>query len=338
MARRYKRKIDWHWLRSITEKSLNESGKFPGKVSVDGKIKWIESGLYHDNYRFWIRGIDLRKEWKEKSLLLRLSSQKSPLRSSDDAGNYLNREAKTLQGLENAGFRFETPELLCRVIDDSGHPIGLIETWVRGIPVTLYKESIYQDMLIPTIAEVAVSVHQLETKRFGHLRAFENSKVHVLNELGSFSPELFKEFSAAHRAREWILSRIPESRPAVVLHGDLLPQNIMCYAIKDEWRVALIDWEFAEIGDPAYDLAIVTRGDRKLMGINNGLELLIDAYRQADGIELSVADVRIHELILILNWLWNSAKRHRNGKTSGHGPDYYLQRLKSLLRRAEKCY
>ena len=118
MARRYKRRIDWHWLRSITETSLNESGRFPGKVHVDGKMEWIESGLYHDNYRFWIRGLDLHKEWKDKPLMLRIRSQKRPLRSRDEAGNYLNRETKTLQRLENAGFRFETPDLICGVGDD----------------------------------------------------------------------------------------------------------------------------------------------------------------------------------------------------------------------------
>ena len=76
MARRYQRKTDWHWLRSITEGSLNASGKFPFSVSVDGKIEWIDSGLYHDNYRFWIVGPELPEEWQDKSLLLRLSTQK----------------------------------------------------------------------------------------------------------------------------------------------------------------------------------------------------------------------------------------------------------------------
>jgi hypothetical protein len=54
MARRYKRRIDWNWLRSITETSLNDCGRFPGTVNVDGKMEWVESGLYHDNYRFRI--------------------------------------------------------------------------------------------------------------------------------------------------------------------------------------------------------------------------------------------------------------------------------------------
>jgi aminoglycoside phosphotransferase (APT) family kinase protein len=336
MARRYKKRIDWNWLRSITETSLNESGRLSDSVSVDGKMEWIESGLYHDNYRIRIRGVDLPKEWQDKPLLLRVSTQKRPLRTSDEAGSYLNREIKTLRRLQDAGFRFETPELICKVKNDSGHLIGLIETWIRGIPLTLYKGSIYQDRIIQTIAEVAVSVHQLETKKFGHLQAFDNSKAHILSELGSLSPELFKEFTIALKAKEWILSRVPENRPSFMLHGDLLPQNIMCHDIRDEWKVALVDWEFALIGDPAYDLAIVTRGDRKLMGVNNGLKILIEEYRKSGGIELSAADVHIHEMLLFLNWLWNSAEAEKKGQRRGHGPDHYEQRLESLMRRAEK--
>lgn len=336
MARRYKRRIDWNWLRSITETSLNDSGKFPGKVNVDGKMEWIESGLYHDNYRFRITGTDLHKEWKEKPLMLRIRSQKGPLRSADEAGSYLNREVKTLQQLKNAGFRFQTPELICTVNADSHHPIGLIETWVRGIPLTLYKGSIHHDRIIPTIAEAAVSVHQLETRKFGHLKAFENSKAHILNELSSLAPELFKEYSAALRVKEWILSCLPENRPSVVLHGDLLPQNILCHEARNRWQVALIDWEFAEIGDPASDLAIVTRGDQKLMGIRNGLDLLMESYRHAGGTQLSASDVRIHELLLCLNWLQESAEAEKKGRRHGHGPDHYEQRLKSLSHRAKK--
>ncbi|MGD9090060.1 MAG: aminoglycoside phosphotransferase family protein [Desulfobacterales bacterium] len=336
MARRTKRRIDWNWLRSITETSLNDSGRFAGRVNVDGKMEWVESGLYHDNYRFKITGTDLQKDWKEKTLMLRIRSQKSPFRSADEAGSYLSREAKTLQQLKNAGFGFQTPELICAVNVDSVHPVGLIETWIRGIPLTLYKGSIYHDRIIPTIAEAAVSVHQLDTGQFDHLEAFGNSKAHILNELSRLAPEIFKEYSAALRVKEWILSRLPENRPSVVLHGDLLPQNILCHESSEGWQVALIDWEFAEIGDPASDLAIVTRGDRKLMGIPNGLDLLLKSYRRAGGIEFSTSDVRIHELLLGLNWLQESAEAEKKGRRHGHGPEYYEQRLTSLLRRAKK--
>ena len=335
MARRYQRKTDWHWLRSITEGSLNASGKFPFSVSVDGKIEWIDSGLYHDNYRFWIVGPELPEEWQDKSLLLRLSTQKKVPRSKTETVQYLLREAQTLQALKDAGFAFETPELVCMVKSEARQPVGLVENWVWGMSLQFYKDSSDADRIIPTIAAVAAAVHRLPPGRFSHLPALPDSRTHILKELKSLSPALFREYPAAQAARKWILSRLPVNRPATVLHGDLLPQNINCGENKGEWKIAVIDWEFAAIGDPAYDLAIVTRGDRRLMGKNNGLQQLIDNYRETDGIDLSLADVHIHELLMILKWLWESAQGHRKGLTEGHGPAHYAQRVESLLRRAE---
>ncbi len=335
MARRYQNKTDWQRLRSITESGLNASGKFPFSVSVDGKIEWIDSGLYHDNYRFWIVGPELPEAWQDKSLLLRLSTQKRVPRSKTETVQYLLREAQTLQALKDEAFAFETPELICMVKSEARQPVGLVENWVWGMSLQFYKDSSYADRIIPTIAAVAAAVHHLPPGRFSHLPAFPDSRTHILKELKSLPPALFREYPAARAARKWILSRLPANRPATVLHGDLLPQNINCGENKGEWKIAVIDWEFAAIGDPAYDLAIVTRGDRRLMGKNNGLQHLIDNYRETDGIDLSVADVHIHELLMILNWLWDSAKGYRKQLTEGHGPAHYAQRMESLLRRAE---
>lgn len=336
MTHRFQRKTDWHWLRSIAEDSLNASGKFPFSVSIDGKLEWIDSGLYHDNYRFWIVAPELPEEWQEKSLLLRIGTQKRLLRSKAQTAQFVAREAQTLQALKEAEFAFETPELVCMVKSEARQPVGLIEHWVWGMSLQFYKNSIHADRIIPTIAAVAAAVHQLPASRFGQLTAFPDSRTHILKELESLPPALFREYPAALAARRWILTRLPANRPATVLHGDLLPQNIHCGDSMGEWKTAVIDWEFAEIGDPAYDLAIVTRGDRRLMGINNGLRHLVDCYRESGGIELSLADVRIHELLLLLNWLWDSNQGHRRGRTEGHGPEHYAQRVESLLRRAER--
>ena len=336
MARRYYKKIDWRWLRTIAESGLNASGKFPVTVEIDGKLDWIEGGLYHDNYRFWIHGEGLSKASKNQSLLLRLSSQKDPQRSKAEAAQYLLREAQTLQVLKAAAFDFDTPEFICLVRPDAEEPVALIETWVWGMSLEYYKHSIYSERTIPSLAEAAAAVHRLPPGLFSHLPAFEDSRAHILSALGKLSPELFSQYPAAQAAREWILARLPDKRPATVLHGDLLPQNIICGEDDSTWKVALIDWEFAEIGDPACDLAIVTRGDRKLLGFNNVLKPLVEAYRKAAGVELTVADVRIHELLLFMNWLWSTSEDRRKGITEGHAPAHYAQRLESLLRRAEK--
>ncbi len=41
-----------------------------------------------------------------------------------------------------------------------------------------------------------------------------------------------------------------------------------------------MDWQEGKIGDPAYDLAVVTRGARKPLGVGHGLERLVEFYNE----------------------------------------------------------
>ncbi len=336
MSRRYRQRIDWYWIKNIITESLNQSGIFAGRANVAGKIERMESGIYHDNYCFRIEGEGVTPEWSEKALVLRLSTRKNNDRTNAEAVQYVRREVQTLRAVKASGFKYQTPEVVCMVCDEGEGAAGFIETRVWGAPLTFFKKSIYEDNLLPCISQVAAAVHQLQPKLFRHLDAYPDSRIHVLKLLGGLSSEVFAQYPAAYRAREWILSRLPEKRPSVVLHGDLLPQNLICGDFKGEWRTSVVDWEFAEIGDPAYDLAIVTRGDKKVEGKKNGLKILLNAYIDAGGVEISMADVRIHELLLVIKWLWDSEETRRQGRHYGHGPDYYEQKLESVLCRAEK--
>lgn len=86
------------------------------------------------------------------------------------------------------------------------------------------------------------------------------------------------------------------------------------------------------IGDPAYDLAIVSRGNRKVLGVNNGLKLLVEEYLQAGGKQIALRDVHLHELLLVLYWLEEAWKEYQKPAPGGHGPDFYLDKLRSLFR------
>ena len=77
------------------------------------------------------------------------------------------------------------------------------------------------------------------------------------------------------------LEHVPPDEPSVLLHGDLLGQNILL-AVDGPHHV--IDWEYATRGDPAYDLAIVTRGVKQPFQIAGGLDRLRDAYRAQSGL------------------------------------------------------
>ena len=123
---------------------------------------------------------------------------------------------------------------------------------------------------------------------------------------------------------------LAEARTSTVLHGDLLPQNLL-FTIPDDREIAVVDWECAQIGDAACDLAIVTRGVRRPLGVANGLQRLVFFYNEAAEQKISPSAVVVHELLLHLHWLAESqTEKNRPG---GHGPEHYSDLLGSILRR-----
>lgn len=67
----------------------------------------------------------------------------------------------------------------------------------------------------------------------------------------------------------------------------------------DDEPPAVIDFENAERGDPAQELAIVTRGIRRPFGIDGGLAKLLDEYAAAGGHVVTAADVQLYEALLL---------------------------------------
>jgi len=128
---------------------------------------------------------------------------------------------------------------------------------------------------------------------------------------------------------------LPEEQPSTVLHGDLLPQNLLFHR-SAEGRVAVIDWECAEIGDPAYDLAIVTRGVRKPLGVASGLRRLVEYYNETGGQKITFGAVIVHELLFHLEWMAEAIENKAKNGFGGHGPEHYAGLLRSILSRAQQ--
>ena len=93
----------------------------------------------------------------------------------------------------------------------------------------------------------------------------------------------------------------------------------------------MIDWEYARCGDPARDLAIVTRGARQPFQIAGGLDRLLDAYAAAGGRMVTRAHVRIHELALAGLWYREALGRPRG---QGRPPEEALGLLRRVLKMA----
>jgi aminoglycoside phosphotransferase (APT) family kinase protein len=111
----------------------------------------------------------------------------------------------------------------------------------------------------------------------------------------------YEAWPIANVVREWIRAHVVK-RPAVVLHGDLLPQNVF-WDFHGKERFSVIDWECARKGDPAFDLAVVTRGAREPLKERGGRQRFLARYNELSGAELPMSAVQIHELILQLMWL-----------------------------------
>jgi thiamine kinase-like enzyme len=105
----------------------------------------------------------------------------------------------------------------------------------------------------------------------------------------------------------------------------------LLFAVGDDHEIAVVDWECAQIGDAAYDLAIVTRGVRRPLGVANGLQQLVLYYNEVAEQQIPPSAVMVHELLLHLHWLAESQTENRTG---GHGSEHYADLLRSLLRRA----
>jgi aminoglycoside phosphotransferase (APT) family kinase protein len=312
---------NWSGLRSLIESSLRRQPGFQKNFRLDERIQTLGEGLFHKNYVF---------QAGDQELVLRLVKVESGLQSRTEAVAAVRRESKTLQTLQSLEFPFAVPKLICLVTDDSGEIVGLIESAVAGMPLNGFLHRFETESQMETIAQVASAVHSLPKSKFPHLVSRSDSRTHVLEELNGLPGSLFEQFGEAALARQWIMRNLLEGRTSTVLHGDLLPQNLLL-SIEDDPEIAVVDWECAQIGDAAYDLAIVTRGFRRPFGIKNGLPRLVSLYNEEAEQKISPSAVVVHELLLHLHWLADSQTENRPG---GHGPEHYADLLVSILRRA----
>ncbi len=329
---------DFRYLRQLIECSLRAHDEFGRDVQVEGKIRRIGEGLFHDNYWFWINSRQTSAEWTQRTFVLRLIDRRREWNEGAEPVERLKREAETLRRLRQVDFPWPVPEFVCFVHEDEVEPLGMIETAVAGIAMD--GPQFNKEETLWTIGRVAADVHRLSVEQFMHLPNKGDRRAYAADQLSELPGELFELFPAAVAARQWIESHLPPADPSRILHGDLLPQNLVF-----DWEqtepgereiVGVVDWEMAKLGDPAWDLAIVTRGSRKVCGVRGGLRVLVNAYRDAGGCPITEADVRCYEILLALHWLDEAWREYQKPNPRGHGPGHCEQQLRSLLRRVSK--
>ncbi len=183
------------------------------------------------------------------------------------------REAELLRALSVLALPIRVPRLF-GVFPDGAH-IALVRSYERGIEVNpCAGRQIFVEPVEPwdIIGRVAASIHRVPVNRLPELRpAYVTRADHARDAVRKLDG---LEGAEIGDARAWMLEHLSPEEPGVLVHGDLLGQNILLLAGASE---AVIDWEYARVGDPAYDLAIVTRGVRRPFQVVGGDERLLES-------------------------------------------------------------
>lgn len=294
--------------RFLASRGIRESGV--------GFVRFLGSGLSWSTFGAecgWGGG-------ETKLLVARMPESGANPGLADRAAN----ERRLLDHLGGLPIPFHVPAIHM-LIPLEGRAVACVQELADGRPLDL-RAGRDRDDPWEVVASVAAAVHQVPLNGLSlpgprTRRAACDWVIDELRMLGG--PE-------RTAAMAWVDAHLPPpEQGARLIHGDLLGQNLLVNPFEPE-RVTVIDWEYARLGDPAYDLAVVTRGARKPFQVSDGLEKLLEAYNKRAALALDIASVRIHELGLRAGFV-NSARR--GGHVDVALAESELQAFRSLLGR-----
>ena len=165
------------------------------------------------------------------------------------------------------------------------------------------------------MAEELAKIHAIPLERLPLLRD-EDPFETFFGELDSVG----EPHPAIELGLHWARSRIPLERPRVVSHGDFRLGNL---AVDENGLVAVLDWEFAHVSDPAEDVAwpLVRawrfgKDDLRLGGIGE-VEPYLARYAELTGREIPLEELYAWEVLGNCKWAIGAlrqARRHLRGE------------------------
>jgi aminoglycoside phosphotransferase (APT) family kinase protein len=284
-----------------------------------GRIRCIGEGLSHEQYAAHVE-IDPDPSGLSGGYAVGL-----PLPGADrdaDADAHRARERAILELLPSLQLPFRVPRILGEVTTPGG--VATVRTFERGLELDLRagRQTGVRPWLV--IGGIAAAVHSVPLDRlptplpgFADRRAFAESQLARL--------QSGTRHADVARSLAWARAHLPEPIPCTLIHGDLLGQNIL---LDPGAAPTVIDWEYCGLGDPAYDLAVVTRGVRRPFQIARGLERLLEAYRDAGGEDIQPPAVQLYEVCIAARAVCD-AMQSRDRHIVAH----HALPLQSLLRR-----
>jgi aminoglycoside phosphotransferase (APT) family kinase protein len=221
----------------------------------------------------------------------------------------LEQEFHVLEAAVAAGVRAPRPVLYLGEI--GGHEAFAMER-VEGETIgrRLVREP--PPGLPVEMADELAKIHSIEPPdllpRGGALERFYDE----LDSVGEPHPAI--EYGLA-----WVRERLTSSREPTFVHGDFRLGNL---AVTDH-LVAVLDWEFAHVGDPVEDVAWpIVRAwrfgadERRLGGIGD-VEPYLERYDELTGRDITLDELRVWEVFGNVKWAigcLTQSRRHLNSQ------------------------
>ena len=214
-------------------------------------------------------------------------------------------EAALLRRARSGGVT--APEIVASETGDT-NPIGapfMISRRIEGesIPRKILRDETFAKArrgLVADFGRELAAIHRLETTSVDQIATIDDPL--------AVQRTLYEAFEDPHPvfdlAFRWLDERRPQARQPCVVHGDFRMGNVL---VDSEGLAAVLDWELAYFGDPAFDLGwLVARawrfgGAGEVGGIGSRSELL-DAYQANGGEAVTLEELRWWEMLACLRW------------------------------------
>jgi len=176
----------------------------------------------------------------------------------------VDREAKVLIGLEQAGFPVAHVHALCTdeaVIGTWFYVMDMVEGrvfWDAALPeIARDQRAAYYDAMNATIAQL----HMVDYETVG-LGDYGKPGNYFERQIGRWTKQYLGDEAAGRdpnmdAAIEWLQANIPASDETSIIHGDFRIDNMIFHPTEPR-VLAVLDWELSTLGHPLADFAYNT--------------------------------------------------------------------------------
>jgi aminoglycoside phosphotransferase (APT) family kinase protein len=263
------------------------------EATVGGAIQRADRTTAGRSRATWLVDV-ARPDGEVVELVLRRDTGDGPLSGTELT---LERESHVYRAL--AGTGVPAPRLLGVAPDGLGLLVERVEGTedLGGLPPE-ERMSVLDDFVDALVTLHGVDVSGLDLPGFARPVAAED---HALEEIrlwtGVYETGVRRPAPLVALALRWLAEHPPAQVEGTVLcHGDLGPGNFLH---ADGRVTALLDWEFAHLGDPMDDLAWLSMRATQVAGLDS-LDRLVCRYAAASGIQIDPERVAYYQVFVLV--------------------------------------